>query len=132
MRISWFGVIVTGIVVYFFREYAWWLLLLWALIVGGRVLSYYTTRYARNGAFIQLRTGAFNVRSFVTDKPRIEQIHVTQSWLQRRFGLCNVVLSTRGGLLSIESIEDIPKREADAMLDWFSRYPKEKEMKTSG
>ncbi|MDX5324284.1 MAG: PH domain-containing protein [Exiguobacterium sp.] len=132
MRISWFGVIVTGIVVYFFREYAWWLLLLWALIVGGRVLSYYTTRYARNGAFIQLRTGAFNVRSFVTDKPRIEQIHVTQSWLQRRFGLCNVVLSTRGGLLSIESIEDIPKREADAMLDWFSRYPNEKEMKTSG
>ncbi|TCI56751.1 hypothetical protein EVJ30_04320 [Exiguobacterium sp. SH5S13] len=122
MRISWFGLIISGVVLYFFRDYAWWLLLLWGIIIGGRVLSYMTTRYARNEDFIELRTGAFNVRSFLTDKPRIERIEVTQTPLQRRFGLCDVQLSTRGGLLSVESVEDIPRQEADAMLAWFSRY----------
>ncbi len=122
LRISWFGIIVSGLVLYFLREYAWWLLLLWGIIIGGRVLSYVTTKYVRNNQFIQLRTGAFNVRSFLTDKPRIEQIQVKQSLLQRRFGLCTVQFSTRGGFLSVETIDDIPKEEADAMLVWFSRY----------
>ncbi|OGX80595.1 hypothetical protein A6395_00950 [Exiguobacterium sp. SH31] len=131
MRISWFGLIISGVVLYFFRDYAWWLVLLWAIIISGRVLNYMTTRYARNDDFIELRTGAFNVRSFLTDKPRIERVEVTQTPLQRRFGLCNVQLSTRGGLLSVESIEDIPRQEADAMLAWFSRYTVEADMKTS-
>lgn len=132
IRLSWFGLIVSGVVLYFFRDYAWWLLLLWVLIIGGRILSYLTTRYARNGAFIQLRTGAFNVNTFLTDKPRIEQIQVTQTLLQRRFGLCNVMLSTRGGLLSVESITDLPKEEADAILDWFSRYNESEKVKRPG
>ncbi|MFY7870740.1 MAG: PH domain-containing protein [Exiguobacterium sp.] len=122
LRISWFGFIVSGLVLYFFRDYAWWLLLLWTIIIGGRVLSFVTTKYVRMDQFIQLRTGAFNVRSFLTDKPRIEQIQVKQSLLQRRFGLCTVQFSTRGGFLSVETIDDIPKEDADAMLVWFSRY----------
>lgn len=121
-RISWSGIAVTVVVLSFFRAYAWWLLLLWGILIGGRVLSYMTTKYVRTEKFIQLRTGAFNVRSFLTDKPRIEQIQVSQSPLQRRFDLCDVVFSTRGGLLSKEVIRDIPKQEADAMLEWFSRY----------
>ena len=125
VRISWFGLIISGVVLYFFLSYAWWLLLLWGLIIAGRVLSYMTTKYSRHAQFIQLQTGAFNVRSFLTDKPRIEQVRITQTPLQRRFDLCDVQLSTRGGLLSTESIEDIPKREADAILAWFSRYPAE-------
>ncbi|MCT4776461.1 PH domain-containing protein, partial [Exiguobacterium aquaticum] len=131
LRISWVGLIVSGVVLYFFRDYAWWLILLWAIIIGGRLLSYMTTRYARNGRFIELRTGAFNVTSFLTDKPRIEQIQVTQTPLQRRFNVCNVLFSTRG-VLSHELIEDIPKQEADAMLNWFSRYTVEEDMKTPG
>lgn len=131
LRISWVGLIVSGVVLYFFREYAWWLILLWAIIIGGRLLSYMTTRYAQNGQFIELRTGAFNVTSFLTDKPRIEQIQVTQTPLQRRFDVCNVLFSTRG-VLSHELIEDIPKQEADAMLHWFSRYTVEEDMKTPG
>lgn len=130
LRISWVGLIVSGVVLYFFREYAWWLILLWAIIIGGRLLSYMTTRYAQNGQFIELRTGAFNVTSFLTDKPRIEQIQVTQTPLQRRFDVCNVLFSTRG-VLSHELIEDIPKQEADAMLKWFSRY-EEENMKRPG
>jgi len=132
LRISWVGLIVSGVVLYFFRDYAWWLVLLWAIIIGGRLLSYMTTRYARNGQFIELRTGAFNVSSFLTDKPRIEQVQVTQTPLQRRFDVCNVLFSTRGGLLSNEMIEDIPKQEADAMMNWFSRYTVEEDMKTPG
>ncbi|WP_114166167.1 PH domain-containing protein [Exiguobacterium sp. TNDT2] len=131
LRISWVGLIVSGVVLYFFRDYAWWLILLWAIIIAGRLLSYMTTRYARNGRFIELRTGAFNVTSFLTDKPRIEQIQVTQTPLQRRFNVCNVLFSTRG-VLSNEMIEDIPKQEADAMLKWFSRYTIEEDMKTPG
>ncbi|TCI45732.1 hypothetical protein EVJ27_07635 [Exiguobacterium sp. SH3S2] len=131
MRISWFGLIISGVVLYFFRDYAWWLVLLWAIIIGGRLLSYMTTRYARNGRFVELRTGAFNVHSFLTDKPRIEQVQVTQTPLQRRFDVCNVLFSTRG-VLSNEMIEDIPKQEADAMLKWFSRYTVEEDMKTPG
>ncbi|WP_214761570.1 MULTISPECIES: PH domain-containing protein [unclassified Exiguobacterium] len=131
LRISWVGLIVSGVVLYFFREYAWWLILLWAIIIGGRLLSYMTTRYAQNGQFIELRTGAFNVTSFLTDKPRIEQIQVTQTPLQRRFDVCNVLFSTRG-VLSHELIEDIPKQEADAMLHWFSRYTVEEDIKTPG
>lgn len=121
-RMSWVGIAVTGVVLFFYREYGWWLLLLWGIIIGGRFLSYVTTKYARTGDYIQLRSGAFNVRSFLTDKPRIEQIQVTQTPLQRRFNLCDVQFSTRGGLLSTESIADIPREDADAMLEWFSRY----------
>lgn len=131
LRISWVGLIVSVVVLYFFRDYAWWLILLWAIIIGGRLLSYMTTRYARNGRFIELRTGAFNVTSFLTDKPRIEQIQVTQTPLQRRFDVCNVLFSTRG-VLAYELIEDIPKQEADAMLNWFSRYTVQEDMKTPG
>ncbi|WP_029595473.1 PH domain-containing protein [Exiguobacterium chiriqhucha] len=131
LRISWVGLIVSGVVLYFFRDYAWWLVLLWAIIIGGRLLSYMTTRYAQNGRFIELRTGAFTVTSFLTDKPRIEQIQVTQTPLQRRFDVCNVLFSTRG-VLAYELIEDIPKQEADAMLNWFSRYTVQEDMKTPG
>lgn len=130
LRISWVGLIVSGVVLYFFRDYALWLVLLWAIIIGGRLLSYLTTRYAQNDQFIELRTGAFTVTSFLTDKPRIEQIQVTQTPLQRRFDVCNVLFSTRG-VLAYELIEDIPKQEADAMLRWFSRY-EEENMKRPG
>jgi len=129
LRISWVGLIISGVVLYFFRDYAWWLILLWAIIIGGKLLSYMTTRYAQNGRFIELRTGAFTVTSFLTDKPRIEQIQVTQTPLQRRFDVCNVLFSTRG-VLAYELIEDIPKQEADAMLNWFSRYTVQEDMKT--
>lgn len=132
LRISWVGLIVSGVVLYFFRDYAWWLVLLWTIIIGGRLLSYMTTRYAQTDRFIELRTGAFNVSSFLTDKPRIEQIQVMQTPLQRRFDVCNVLFSTRGGLLSNEIIEDVPRQDADAMLNWFSRYTIEEDMKTPG
>ncbi|MFL9649139.1 PH domain-containing protein [Exiguobacterium sp. s36] len=131
LRINWVGLIISGVVLYFFRDYAWWLILLWAIIIGGKLLSYMTTCYAQNGRFIELRTGAFTVTSFLTDKPRIEQIQVTQTPLQRRFDVCNVLFSTRG-VLSHELIEDIPKQEADAMLNWFSRYTVQEDMKTPG
>lgn len=131
LRINWVGLIISGVVLYFFRDYAWWLILLWAIIIGGKLLSYMTTRYAQNGRFIELRTGAFTVTSFLTDKPRIEQIQVTQTPLQRRFDVCNVLFSTRG-VLAYELIEDIPKQEADAMLNWFSRYTVQEDMKTPG
>ncbi|MFY9856765.1 MAG: PH domain-containing protein, partial [Exiguobacterium chiriqhucha] len=131
LRINWVGLIISGVVLYFFRDYAWWLILLWAIIIGGKMLSYMTTRYAQNGRFIELRTGAFTVTSFLTDKPRIEQIQVTQTPLQRRFDVCNVLFSTRG-VLAYELIEDIPKQEADAMLNWFSRYTVQEDMKTPG
>ncbi|ERG66797.1 PH domain-containing protein [Exiguobacterium chiriqhucha] len=131
LRINWVGLIISGVVLYFFRDYAWWLILLWAIIIGGKLLSYMTTRYAQNGRFIELRTGAFTVTSFLTDKPRIEQIQVTQTPLQRRFDVCNVLFLTRG-VLAYELIEDIPKQEADAMLNWFSRYTVQEDMKTPG
>ncbi|MBM7645440.1 putative membrane protein [Scopulibacillus daqui] len=120
LRPSYLWIIGTIAVLYFWP-------LLWYIspallifIVIYRILNYFNSYYVLNGPYIQLQTGAFSTELFLTTRRKIEELEVSDSWLQRAFGLASLKISTRAKPIHVSAISDIPKEMAIKYYKWYA------------
>lgn len=123
---SWIWPIATGALWYFKpvwlgQEGAWWMVsaLLLVLIVTGRVVEFFHTRYVLNRNFIQLRTGAFTSTLFISKREKVIEARITQNGLQRWFGVASIQTVNRAKPVVHQAVKDVPSNMAEAFRLWY-------------
>ncbi|WP_019637665.1 PH domain-containing protein [Paenibacillus fonticola] len=122
LRPSWLWVIITaGLYVFQPRFLAWWILsaVLLAIVLIARWLGYLNTRYILHRNFIQMKTGSFATTLFVSRRDKIIEVKVTQSKIQRLFGLATIGTVNRAKPVHRTGVKDVPLKEAQAFYNWY-------------
>lgn len=129
---SWGWILVTGVLAYFKPvlfgvEQAWWMisLLLLGLILTGRVVNFYHTRYALNDQFIQFRSGALTSTLFLSKREKVIEVKITRHPLQRKLGLASIHTVNRAKPVMHHHVHDISGDVANAFQMWYMRRSNE-------
>lgn len=126
LRPSYFWVIVT-VVVFIFWSHLWYLSpILLALIILVRLMDYRFTRYQITESITQYEIGGVFNELTTTGMKKVEEVKVTRSWLQRRFGLASIQVATRGKPVQFIMINDIPESDAFDYYMWYEQFVNER------
>jgi len=120
IRASGFWLIATAVVFAVFDAY-WYviLLVLWFLHLMGAFFDYKNSRFLLNEAFIQIQSGALNTSLFVTRRSEVIQIEVSQTLMQKSFGLATIKIVNRSSPVKHTELKDISIDAAKAFYDWY-------------
>ena len=120
VRLSYFWIVTTA-VIFFYWPKLWYIsLILLILIIISRLLDGFYSRYQFNGSFLQLQKAAIFTKLIITPRGKIEELKVTESWLQRKFGLASLKVSIRSKPIQVSAISDIPKEVAIRYYQWYA------------
>ncbi|WP_186763766.1 PH domain-containing protein [Planomicrobium sp. CPCC 101079] len=119
LRPYYFWIIATAALLYFKMEWAWLSAVLLVFLIALRIADFRFTQYAFNERFVQIRKGAFVVETFITKRVKIQEIEVTQGWLQRKFGVASLHFHNRGKPLHISVLQDVPNAAGQQFYLWF-------------
>lgn len=121
IRHSYLSLISIGSSLYFFPTY-WYIAFIFVIImILLSIMAFIHSKYLLNETYIQLYSGIFSTKLFVTTRERIEELKVTESWLQRKSGLASLHISTRANPIYNTKIKDIPKSVAIEYYQWYSK-----------
>lgn len=119
-RPSYFWIIVTAVIFYFWPE-RWYIPIgLLILIIVSRIIEFQHSSYALNDAFIQLQSGSISTEFFLTTRKKVDELEITESWVQRKLGLATLKISTRSKPILVSTIDDIPKEMAVHYYNWYA------------
>lgn len=108
-------------IIYYFRPQLWYIsLAIFVIVIISQFLSGLQSKYKLNTPFIQFQKGGLLTRLFVTKRIKIEELKMTESWLQRMFGLATIQISTRASPIKVSKISDIPKGMALQYYQWYT------------
>lgn len=126
LRFPWTAVIGT-VVLYFWRpdfpfvpDWPMLAVALFAFIYLLRYFDYRNTRYAISGPFIQFRTGGLWRETFISKREKVIEAAVSQSWLQKRFGVATVGTTNRAKPVHVEELKDLPAAAAEQFDHWYT------------
>lgn len=105
----------------FKREWLWMAAIFFGLSIVSRILDYWFTSYILHGNTVQIRKGGFTNETFVTHRERIQQITVTHSWLQRKFGVASLQFTNKAKPLHKSELYGVSKEEAGSFYSWFQK-----------
>ncbi|MEK4873843.1 PH domain-containing protein [Bacillus sp. FSL W8-0102] len=120
--------IVAGVIFYIWPRLWYVPLALLILVHTSQLLRGLSSGYKLSGPFIQLQSGSFSTKLFITTRMKIEELKVTESVLQRKFGLASLEISTRSKSIQVSRISDIPKNMAIRYYQWYAQAEKSKEI----
>lgn len=110
----------AAVALWFLRPSLLWIAaILLALGLLSRLFDYLFTRYALEGDSIQIRTGGFTTTTFITRRERIQEIAVSQSKLQRAFGVRSLGFTNRAKPIHVSEIRDVPDGLGQDFKQWF-------------
>ncbi|MFD1032597.1 PH domain-containing protein [Metaplanococcus flavidus] len=112
--------ILAAVGLWFFQPSLLWIAgILFAFSLVSRLFEYLFTRYALEGDSIQIRTGGFTTTTFITRRERIQEIEVSQSKLQRMFGVGSLSFINRAKPIHVSNIRDVPNDLSGVFKQWF-------------
>lgn len=118
---SYFLVIVTFFVFFFWPEY--WLIpfIFFLFTVGIRITKTYQTKYRKTDEMIQFQTGVLSIKTFITTRGKINEFEVYQSWLQKNLGVATIHITIGASTKSTHLLrmEHLPVETAIKYVDWF-------------
>ncbi|UIJ69955.1 PH domain-containing protein (plasmid) [Bacillus cereus] len=119
LRISYIWIIGT-IVTYYLWSELWYIpIILFVLTNTSQILSGFYSGYKLNEELIQLQRGGFSTNLFITNRKNIEELKISESGLQRLFGLVTLQSSTRAKPVKKTKILDIPTDVARQCYFWY-------------
>jgi putative membrane protein len=86
-----------------------------------RLLDYQFTSYLQEEEYIQVREGGLYTRTIHTKWRNLQQIEVSHTWLQRRFGVTTIQFYNRAKPFQLTILMDLSKEEAVAFYERFCR-----------
>lgn len=112
--------VIAAVALWFLQPSLLWIAgILFAMSLVNRLFEYLFTRYALEGDSIQIRTGGFTTTTFITRRERIQEIGVSQSRLQRAFGVYSLGFTNRAKPIHVSEIRDVPEGLGEEFKQWF-------------
>lgn len=97
-----------------------------------RLLDYQFTSYLKEADYIQVREGGLVTRTIHTKWQNVQQIEVSHTWLQRRFGVTTIQFYNRSKPFQLTLLMDLSKEEAEAFYKRFCRRSAGRETVSQG
>ncbi|WP_335870973.1 PH domain-containing protein [Bacillus sp. 2205SS5-2] len=120
--------LVVVVVQFYWWPEKWYISLgLLLIIMMLRILEYFYSSYSKEEDFLRLTTGSLSLNGFMVNKKKIEELTMSESWLQRKFGLCTLQVSTKGTLADVQAIKDIPRDVGETYFSWYKERGKTQE-----
>lgn len=119
IRPNYFWVITTFMIYFFWQKYWYLSLILLVLIVISRFLETFYSCYSVNGSVTQIQKGGLNTKLFITDRKKIVELKVTESWLQQIFNLSSLKVSIQSKPINKITLKDIPKDASVRYYQWY-------------
>ncbi|SDG80971.1 putative membrane protein [Planococcus glaciei] len=119
LRPYYFWIAATIALAVFKMEWLWLSAPLFVIFIVARFLEYRYTRYRLTERFIQIQTGAFSTTTLLTKRVKIQEIEVTHSWLQRKFGVSSLHFHIRSKPLLATELKDVPRETGAQFYHWF-------------
>lgn len=120
LRPSYLWIIATIVVFYFWPTYWYASPALLILVIVSRISAHHRSGYTLTNSFIQLESGTFSTEVFVTTRKKIAELEIKESWLEQRFGLASLSISTRAKPMEVTTISRIPKEMAIRYYHWYA------------
>lgn len=126
LRFPWTAMIGTLVLSFWRPDFPFvpdWPVLAAALFVFTYALRYFdyrNTRYAIRGPLVQFSKGGLSRETFVTRREKVIEAAVSQSFLQKRFGVATVGTTNRAKPVHVEELKDLPKSAAEQFNRWYT------------
>lgn len=115
-----FYAIVTSIVFYFWPTFWYIPVIIFILTVIITITEVLQSHFISDETFIQFQTGALSPEIFVTRLLKIDEVNVTQTWIQRKLGLATISISTREKPHHVATMKNIQERIAFDYYNWYA------------
>lgn len=126
LRFPWIAVI-GALALYFWRpdfpyvpDWPFLAATLFAVIYLLRYFDYRNTRYAIRGPLVQFRKGGLWRETFLSRREKVIEAAISQSWLQKRFGVATVGTTNRAKPVHVEELKDLPAAAAEQFDRWYT------------
>ncbi|CAM2007334.1 PH domain-containing protein [Acanthopleuribacter pedis] len=97
---------------------------LMVMIAGGQIfwpfVAYPHWGYALRDHDLLIRRGVIVKRIYAVPFSRIQHVDTHSGWMERSFGLANLVVHTAGAMLGSLTVPGLPKEDAEALRDYLS------------
>ncbi|WP_217586165.1 PH domain-containing protein [Lentibacillus saliphilus] len=123
IRVPWLLIIAAALIIWFKSN--WWpaIIALFIVTYASRLFAYRNTCYIWDETGIHFKMGGLWTQHFITNRKKIIEIEIEQSWFQKKLGLANITTVNRVKPAHQESLEDIPIEAAHHFKQWYvQRY----------
>ncbi|SIT87245.1 PH domain-containing protein [Edaphobacillus lindanitolerans] len=100
----------------------WWVLA--AVLFAGtwllRLFDYRNTRYLISGPLVQFRKGGIWRTTFITKREKVIEAEVSQSRLQKVFGVASIKTVNRAKPVHHQDLDDVPAASAAEFNRWYT------------
>lgn len=115
----------TIITITFLTFYFWpemWMLPagLFIYLVIYRTIFFTTMKYIQRDHWLEISSGVFTRKTFLTSHEKIDYVRVSQSYLQKKLGLASIVIITRGKPIFEKELKDIRIQDARDIFHWYT------------
>lgn len=118
---SYLLVIVTFLVFFFWPEF-WFVPVIYAFsLIFYRIAKTYQAKYVQVEKWIQFQTGVLFTEIFLTKREKIDELEVSQSWIEQKLGLATITITSRAKPIHVSTLEHLPKETAIRYYYWFKQ-----------
>ncbi|HEY4600745.1 MAG TPA: PH domain-containing protein [Cerasibacillus sp.] len=121
LRVPWIWLILSG-VLFWWKPSLWYLsIVLFILTYMMRYFRYKNARFLIHDEFVQFKMGGLWSSLYITNRKKVIEVEVTQSYLQRKLNLTTIGIVNRTNPINYEEMEDIPISSAKHFLTWYHK-----------
>lgn len=120
LRPSYVWTLVTAALFWQLPAYWYASLVLLLVILLLRRLEWKQARYAINGEFIQLKTGALFTEVLLTTRGKVQEVEVKEGVLQRQWKLATIRTANRANPVHYTELRDVPVQTAREFYYWYA------------
>ena len=113
-------IIITFLTFYFWPEM--WMLPagLFIYLVIYRTIFFTTMKYIQRDHWLEISSGVFTRKTFLTSHEKIDHLKMSQSYLQKKLGLASITMITRGKPIFQKELQDIRIIDAQHIFHWYT------------
>lgn len=119
LRVPWVW-LVFSVVLFWWKPSFWYLsIVLFILTYMMRYFRYKNARFLIQDEFVQFKKGGLWSSLYITDRKKVIEVEVAQSYLQRKLNLTTIGIVNRTNPINYEEMEEIPISSAKHFLAWY-------------
>lgn len=121
LRVPWVWLAFSG-AVFWWKPSFWYLsIVLFILTYMMRFFRYKNARFLIQDEFVQFKKGGLWSSLYITNRKKVIEVEIAQSYLQRKLNLTTIGIVNRTNPINFEEMEDMSVSSTERFLTWYDR-----------
>lgn len=115
----------SNILIYvFFKSYWYFGVVVFVIVLLSQIISALFSKYLFHERFVQFQSAGISNKLFVTSHDNIEELKVTQSFIQKLFGVSTLHIYIQSKPIYHFQMKDIPQKDIEEYCNLYKSYNK--------